>query len=165
MKKILIIGDAGRGKTTFAEKLSQKLNIPVYSTDDFYWEVKFTKPRGKELDMEKAREVFVKDEWIVEGGTRRMLKLGLEDADQIFYLVHNSLWEQMKILYKRNRVRKNENLKNVLYLMYYQFMKKHKLGKHKNLESFDDMLKPFKDKVIELDSFEKINEYLESSTI
>jgi adenylate kinase family enzyme len=162
MKKILIIGDAGRGKTTLAEKLSEKLGIPMYSTDDFYWEVKFTKPRGKELDMQKAREVFDKDEWIVEGGTRRMLKLGLVNSDQIYYLVHSSLWEQMKILYRRNRVRKNENLKNVLYLMYYQFMKKHKLGKHRNMESFDDLLKPYSDKVIKLESFKDINEFLKN---
>jgi len=35
-KKIIIIGDAGRGKSTLASKLSKKLNISYYSTDDFF---------------------------------------------------------------------------------------------------------------------------------
>jgi len=47
-KKILIVGDYGRGKTTLAQKLSRKLGIPYYSTDDFYWEKKFSKKQDKE---------------------------------------------------------------------------------------------------------------------
>jgi adenylate kinase family enzyme len=39
-KRIFILGDAGRGKTTFAEKLSKHTGIPHYSTDDFFWKVK-----------------------------------------------------------------------------------------------------------------------------
>lgn len=37
-KKILIIGASGRGKTTFAKKLSEKLSIQYYETDDFFLE-------------------------------------------------------------------------------------------------------------------------------
>jgi adenylate kinase family enzyme len=114
MKKILIMGDAGRGKTTFAEKLSEKLNIPKYSLDDFFWEVKFTKLRGAEKDVEMARECFEKDEWIVEGGTRRMLILGIPKADKIFYLTYKNIFQQIWVLYKRNRGRDNRPLSKVL---------------------------------------------------
>lgn len=44
-KRILIIGESGRGKTELGRKLSKELNIPLYSTDDFFWEVKFSKAR------------------------------------------------------------------------------------------------------------------------
>lgn len=37
-KKILIIGASGRGKTTFAKILSEKLSITYYETDDFFLE-------------------------------------------------------------------------------------------------------------------------------
>ncbi len=161
MKKILIIGDAGRGKTTFAKKLSEKLNIPKYSLDDFFWEIKFTKPRGKEKDVEMAREVFEKDEWIVEGGTRRMLILGLPKADQIFYLTYKNIFQQIWALYKRNRSKDNENLKNLFKLIVYQIKKKYKLGKHKHIESFDEMLEPYKYKVVRMKSFEEIDECLD----
>ena len=43
INKIIIIGDAGRGKTTLASNLSKKLGIKHYSTDDFFYEIKFTK--------------------------------------------------------------------------------------------------------------------------
>lgn len=163
MKKILILGDAGRGKTTFAEKLSKKLEIPKYSTDDFYWEVKFTKPRGHEKDIEMAKEVFNnQDQWIVEGTTRRMLKLGLDEADQIFYLTYKNFLQQVMAIYKRSKTRENENLKTIIPLIIYQFKKKYKLGKHKNIESFEDMIKPYENKVILLNSFEEIDEYLNS---
>lgn len=37
MKKIIIIGNAGAGKTTFATKLALKLNIPLIHLDKLYW--------------------------------------------------------------------------------------------------------------------------------
>lgn len=161
--KILILGDAGRGKTTFAESLSKKLNISKYSTDDFYWEIKFTKPRGKDKDIEMAKEVFDnQNDWIVEGTTRRMLKLGLEEADQIFYLTYKNIFHQIWALYKRNRSRDDENLKNVLDLILYQVKKKKKWGKFKHEESFEDILKPYENKVIRLESFGEIDGYLKS---
>jgi adenylate kinase family enzyme len=160
MKKILIIGDAGRGKTTFAEKLSEKLGIPHYSLDDFFWEIKFTKPRGKEIDIEMARDCFQKDEWIVEGTTRRMLKLGLDEADKIFYLTHKNTFHQIWVLYKRYRSRKHETFKDLLYLIFHQIKKRKKLGKFKNEESFEDILEPYENKVIRLKSFDEINKYL-----
>ena len=37
MKKILVIGNTGAGKTTFARELSQKLNLPIVHLDRLYW--------------------------------------------------------------------------------------------------------------------------------
>lgn len=161
--KILILGDAGRGKTTFAEILSEKLDIPKYSTDDFYWEIKFTKPRGKDKDIEMAKEVFdTKDNWIVEGTTIRMLKLGLEKADKIFYLRYKNIIYQTLALYKRNRGRKNENLKNLFDLIIHQVKKKNKWGELKHKESFDDLLRLYENKVIRLESFIEMDRYLKT---
>lgn len=161
-KKILIMGDAGRGKTTFAEKLSKKLGIKKYSTDDFFWEIKFTKPRGKEKDIQMAKEVFEnKDEWIVEGTTRRMLKLGLVDADKIFYLSYKNTLQQILILYKRYRSRENETFKDFFKLVIHQYKKRKKLGHFKSQETFEDILEPYKEKVIMLQSFEEIDKYID----
>ena len=37
IKKIAIIGNAGSGKSTLAYKLQQKLNLPIYHLDQYYW--------------------------------------------------------------------------------------------------------------------------------
>ena len=37
MQRILIIGNAGSGKTTFARLLAQKLALPLVHLDRIYW--------------------------------------------------------------------------------------------------------------------------------
>jgi len=37
MKRILIIGNAGSGKTTFAKKLAEKTGLPLIHLDRLYW--------------------------------------------------------------------------------------------------------------------------------
>jgi adenylate kinase family enzyme len=90
-KRILIIGDGGRGKTTFAEKLSKKTGIPFYSVDDFFWKTKFSEPADKQQSVQAIEEVYKRDEWIVEGGSRPLIKTGIEKADIIYLLKFNSI--------------------------------------------------------------------------
>ncbi|HKG22550.1 MAG TPA: AAA family ATPase, partial [Blastocatellia bacterium] len=37
MKKVLVIGSGGAGKTTFAKELGARLNIEVIHLDSIYW--------------------------------------------------------------------------------------------------------------------------------
>ena len=155
------MGDAGRGKTTFAEKLSKKFGIKKYSTDDFFWEVKFSKRRGKEQYIEMATNLFqTENSWIVEGTTRGMLKLGLDKADLIFYLTYKNTFQQIWTLYKRYRGRDHETFKVFYELVIHQYKKRKCLGKFKHEETFEDILAPYSKKVVRLESFEQIDNYL-----
>lgn len=106
-KKIIIIGEAGRGKSTLAKKLSEKLNIPHFSTDDFYWETKFTIPRDKEKSLALVNEQYAKNEWIIEGTTQWLIEPALDDADMIIYLYFKNIWYQWFYISKRYFERKN----------------------------------------------------------
>lgn len=64
------MGASGRGKSTFAARLSAKTGIPHCSTDDFYWKVKFTERNDKPKSIEDIRKVYEKEEWIVDGSSR-----------------------------------------------------------------------------------------------
>ena len=106
-KKIVIIVDSGRGKTTFAEKLG----IIKHSTDDFFWEIKFTKPRDKKESVEMIEKYLDHDSWIIEGTTRHLTEKALPLADIIFYLTYSNIFSQWLTIIKRSLKRKNENIR------------------------------------------------------
>ena len=113
LNKILIVGDAGRGKSTLALNISKKLGIPHYSTDDFYYEVKFTKVRDRPESIAKISEIFKKEKWIVEGTTEYLLEPGLHSADKIIHLKYKNIPAQWLVLFKRYLKRENETLKGL----------------------------------------------------
>lgn len=158
--KILITGDAGRGKTTLAVRLSQKLGIPGYSTDDYYYEIKFSKPRDKQESVDMISKVYKEDKWIVEGTTRRLLEPGLEAADIIVYLRYKNIVPQWFTLFKRGLFRKNETLGGTFELMKHVFYKRYGLGYKKGAMTQTELIEPYKDKVVFLSSFKEMNNFL-----
>jgi len=161
-KKILIIGDSGRGKTTFAGKLSKKLNLTHYSTDDFFWKVKFSEPNNKEESIIKINKIYDTESWVVDGGTRHLIKYGLERADIVLYLKFNNILFQYYSMIKRNLLGKDESFIQLWKLLKYITYKKYKKGYAGHSAPIEEMLAPYVAKVVYLNSFKQINKYLES---
>ncbi|MFA6365369.1 MAG: hypothetical protein WCW78_03135 [Candidatus Paceibacterota bacterium] len=161
-KRILIVGDAGRGKSTFAERLSKKTGIPCCSTDDFYWKVKFTEPRDQQESVEQIKKIYEKDEWIVDGSTRRLIQGGLEKADVIYHLTFPSILPQYYFLTTRYFKRKNEKITALFKMLRHVTYKKYKRGYGAHLPPLRDILKPYAYKVITLTSMREINKCIDS---
>jgi adenylate kinase family enzyme len=161
-KKILILGDAGRGKSTFAEKLSKKISIPHYSTDDFYWKVKFTEANDKEKSIEEISHVYKQNAWIMEGTTRRLIREGLEKADVIYLLEFNNIIHQYYFLIKRKFKRKHESFMDLWGLLKHVTYKRYKKGYGSGNPPLRELLESYTKKVIRLSSMKEINQYLES---
>ena len=85
MKKIIIIGCPGSGKSTFARKLSAKTNIPLYYLDMIWHKPDKTTVTEKEFD-EKLKNLMQKDEWIIDGNYMRTLEMRLKECDTVFLL-------------------------------------------------------------------------------
>ena len=102
-KKILIIGESGRGKTTLAKNLSKNLDIPFYSTDDFFWKVKFLERNEREKSIKEIKKICNRDKWIIEGGSFHLFHSGIEKADIIFNLRFKSFIQQWRVLIKRSK--------------------------------------------------------------
>ncbi|WP_068781077.1 DNA topology modulation protein [Paenibacillus sp. GM2] len=83
--KIMIIGANGSGKSTFARKLGEILNVPVHHLDYYFW-----KPRWQETPPEEWNEfinhLVQEDQWIIDGYYGRTLDIRLEAADVIFFM-------------------------------------------------------------------------------
>ncbi|MBQ6894740.1 MAG: topology modulation protein [Clostridia bacterium] len=82
MNKILIIGGNGSGKTTFAQKLSQKLNIPLIHLDKIYWKDNWKHITKEEFDKKLMVELE-KDSWIMDGNMKRTFPLRLKYCDTV----------------------------------------------------------------------------------
>lgn len=85
MKKIIILGCAGCGKSTLAAKLSEKLQIPLLHLDTIYWKANWQE-EDKEIFENKQIEFLKNDSWIIDGNYRDTLEMRLKDADTVLYL-------------------------------------------------------------------------------
>ena len=163
--RILILGDSGRGKTTLAQKLSKKLNIQSYSTDDFFWETKFSEMRDRKKSIEGIRKAYSEDKWIVEGATRHLINPGLKKANLIIYLAFRDVFSQWWALIKRNRTRKEESLSNLFKLLRHELYKRYGIGNEKKKPNLLELLEPFQKKLVVLTSFEEIEKFLKNGRI
>ena len=88
MKKIMIIGCPGSGKSTFAKKLNQITQIPLYHCDMLYWNVDKSYV-SKEVFVQRLNEIISSDQWIIDGNYGSTMKLRLEACDTVFFLDFN----------------------------------------------------------------------------
>lgn len=85
MKKIIIIGCPGSGKSTFSNKLKDKLNLPLYHLDMIYHNEDGTHISKEEFDI-RLLELFKQDKWIIDGNYQRTLEMRIKASDTIFLL-------------------------------------------------------------------------------
>lgn len=85
MKRIIVIGSPGSGKSTFSRELNRITNIPLYYLDMLFWrEDKSHVDRGELI--KRIKEVFREDTWIIDGNYGATLKLRLDECDTVFFL-------------------------------------------------------------------------------
>lgn len=85
MKKIIVIGCPGSGKSTFSRKLNEITHIPIYYLDMIYHRPDKTVVGDKEFD-DKLNIILNKEQWIVDGNYSRTLSLRIDECDTIFWL-------------------------------------------------------------------------------
>ena len=85
MKKIIIIGCSGSGKSTFARKLSAKTNIPLYYLDMIWHKPDKTTLTEREFD-EQLSALLNQETWIIDGNYQRTLEMRLKECDTVFLL-------------------------------------------------------------------------------
>lgn len=83
MKKVIIIGCPGSGKTTFAEKLHQLTGLPLYYLDAVWHKPDKTHIPREEFD-ERISEIFKTSEWIIDGNYNRTIEMRLQQCDTVF---------------------------------------------------------------------------------
>ena len=65
MKKIIIIGCPGSGKSTLSRSLHKITNIPLYHLDMLFWNEDKTTVE-KSVFLDRLLKVIQNDEWIID---------------------------------------------------------------------------------------------------
>lgn len=105
MKRILVIGSGGAGKSTVARRLGQLLDIEVNHLDKFFWKPGWIESPPDEW-RETVTELINRESWIIDGNYSGTLKLRLQRCDTIVFLDMPRLlclWRIVKrnLLYRR----------------------------------------------------------------
>jgi adenylate kinase family enzyme len=104
MKRVLVIGPGGAGKSTFAKRLGKLLGIEVKHLDKFYWRTGWTKPSNDDW-LQTVTELTSGDAWIMDGNFGGTLDLRLRSCDTIIFLDMPRLLCLWRITKRRLRYR------------------------------------------------------------
>jgi len=72
VRKVLVIGSGGAGKSTFARRLAERTGLPLVHLDLLYWHDGWVPSANAEWDGVVARLVS-QDDWIMDGNYGRTL--------------------------------------------------------------------------------------------
>ncbi len=85
MKKVIIIGSPGAGKSTFARKLRDVIGLPLYHLDLIWHLPDKTNVAREEFDA-RLQEILNRGEWIIDGNYTRTIEARLKCCDTVFLL-------------------------------------------------------------------------------
>ena len=85
MKRVIVIGCPGSGKSTFSRELSEKTGLPLFHLDMMYWNDDRTRV-DRDVFYAKLQDVLATDEWIIDGDYISTMELRMKRADTIVFL-------------------------------------------------------------------------------
>lgn len=110
MKRVVIVGTTGSGKTTLGEVLSEQLGTPFIDLDALHWE-----PDWQEASLDVFRQrvdlATRPDRWILAGNYSKVRDMVWQRADTLIWLDY-PLWLILVRLFRRTvkRIITQENL-------------------------------------------------------
>jgi adenylate kinase family enzyme len=85
MKRILIIGSSGAGKSTFARRLGERTGQEVIHLDKLYWNPNWVET-AKDEWQKKVEKAVQGDSWIIDGNYSGTMELRLPACDTVIFL-------------------------------------------------------------------------------
>lgn len=84
MKRVIVIGCPGAGKSTFARRLSAKTGLPLYYLD-MIWHLPDRTTLSREEFVTRLEEIVARDEWIIDGNYLHTMPFRLQNCDTVFF--------------------------------------------------------------------------------
>ena len=104
MKRVMIIGPCGAGKSTLSHRLAELLDLPLHHLDKLHWKPGWVE--GSKQDLRDALSAIIDQErWLIDGNYGGTMELRLTRADTVVYLdypVWLCLWRAAKRVWQFN---------------------------------------------------------------
>lgn len=85
MRRIMIIGSGGAGKSTLARRIAEGLSLPLVGLDAHYWSAGWT-PTSKAAWVAHVDELLRRDAWVMDGNYGGTMDLRLARCDTVVFL-------------------------------------------------------------------------------
>lgn len=85
MKRVLVIGSCGSGKSTLSRRLHERTGLPLVHLDRHYWKPGWVEP-AKDEWRSKVSELISEDSWILDGNYGGTMEMRLKRADTVIWL-------------------------------------------------------------------------------
>ena len=143
MKRIIIIGCPGSGKSRLSKILAKKLNLPLVHLDKLFW-----KPNWQSVSKEQFKELLLEELekpcWILDGNFWSTLELRLKYADHVILMNYPTVTCILRVLKRviKNRGKSREDMTegcneklDIEFLKYVRKFKKTRLPQMKKVLS------------------------------
>lgn len=84
-RRIVVIGSAGAGKAELAQAIAQRLRIPFYPLETYYWRPGWERPSDEEWAAQVST-LAARDAWVMSGTFPATLEMRVARADWLVYL-------------------------------------------------------------------------------
>lgn len=85
MKKVIVIGCPGSGKSVFSRALHRKTGLPLHHLDLMYWNADKTTVE-KDVFLERLAAVLGQDAWIIDGNYASTMEQRITACDTVIFL-------------------------------------------------------------------------------
>lgn len=85
MKRVMIIGCCGAGKSTFSRKLHRITQLELIHLDQHFWQANWVET-ATDVWKEKVQVLANKPSWIIDGNYGGTMDIRIEKADTIIYM-------------------------------------------------------------------------------
>ena len=89
MKRVVVTGCPGSGKSVFSVKLHEKTGLPLVHLDNVWWKPDRTHVTREEFDARLA-DILKEDEWILDGSYSRTFEPRIKACDTVILLDYDT---------------------------------------------------------------------------
>ena len=90
IRRVIVIGPPGAGKTRFSRALSEKIGVPAIHLDSEFFLPNYVYPEPS-VWAKRVEQIAKLEEWIIDGNFFKTMKYRIDRADTIIYLDYSPI--------------------------------------------------------------------------